>query len=730
MSTSGLNWLIFHSPRASQPCYIEVSNTQRAQDCRALFHDALCVRFDITALTHDSIGLYKPKKALSLNDVCEDGWAANVNFNSTFDPVPPGRPLVDSLKGLDDPYRVHLIVIAGIPPIQANEKFDLWYRYLDMPDREPHCVALEKTAFSPQLRAAITGQGLADPRNPNKRLTGTEFEIWELQTPFNEILASDSEGWKSALKKCGGDIEKMAVKFLQDRINTLSPRRTSPIQAEGEDELRSLTTLYPRRFERLIAYHQSPNAKTPSSAAASATFRNIQQDGFAIYDGRQPAGPGKNSSTIAMPPSLYHPVFEHWKRLAFDQSVAVPRKVIAATSVLMRRASVLYSSDDAFKSAVRPALQDALLSAVHTIDNDDLTILDGQISVRVARGEVVRDLPVLIEEEEREGAEATVDATTQASFSMIRAWSDPSLDRFRNLACCPTFLIGFSGCHIVVSAAVLTDKCIVQRLAMMWVGHSSTHDDNHMEGIARALYALSCAFNDLQKWYEAVIAAGRPLYVPRTSTSHPRFFPHACQYPVEGENFPGATVNFQYLCPLQKESTCVTFLAQTTPDGGGGGREGPERIVVKFVQRYCADLHRLLADNNLAPALRYCGKIDGSTAYPARWKMVVMDYAPGRPSYKDDMHKQRHVRRAVLSAVKVAHDQGFVCGDVRPPNVLVQGLDDIKLIDFDWGGKEGEVYYPVRMTHGLWARGMEPLGLIEQAHDYAMVDKWFPGAEQ
>src|SRR5690348_10798379 len=42
------------------------------------------------------------------------------------------------------------------------------------------------------------------------------------------------------------------------------------------------------------------------------------------------------------------------------------------------------------------------------------------------------------------------------------------LDAVRGLTCCPTFLLGFSGCYLVISAAVLTDKCIVERLATMW----------------------------------------------------------------------------------------------------------------------------------------------------------------------------------------------------------------------------------------------------------------------
>src|SRR5258708_37035940 len=39
------------------------------------------------------------------------------------------------------------------------------------------------------------------------------------------------------------------------------------------------------------------------------------------------------------------------------------------------------------------------------------------------------------------------------------------------------------------------------------------------------------------------------------------------------------------------------------------------------------------------------------------------------------------------------HKHDFVHGDLREPNILCDG-DRVKLIDFDWGGKVDEAYYP------------------------------------
>ena len=44
----------------------------------------------------------------------------------------------------------------------------------------------------------------------------------------------------------------------------------------------------------------------------------------------------------------------------------------------------------------------------------------------------------------------------------------------------------------------------------------------------------------------------------------------------------------------------------------------------------------------------------------------------------------------------------FVHGDIRDSNLLVRMEDgklEIKLIDFDWGGKEGELRYPVLINN-------------------------------
>ena len=43
--------------------------------------------------------------------------------------------------------------------------------------------------------------------------------------------------------------------------------------------------------------------------------------------------------------------------------------------------------------------------------------------------------------------------------------------------------------------------------------------------------------------------------------------------------------------------------------------------------------------------------------------------------------------------VAAIHGAGYVHGDLRPPNFVVDGKK-LLLIDFDWGGKEGDATFP------------------------------------
>ena len=80
------------------------------------------------------------------------------------------------------------------------------------------------------------------------------------------------------------------------------------------------------------------------------------------------------------------------------------------------------------------------------------------------------------------------------------------------------------------------------------------------------------------------------------------------------------------------------------------------------------------------------------------------------------------------------HGLGFVHGDFRPNNVLVQienGIPtQIQVVDFDLSGKRGQAKYPsyLNTEEILWAEGVASNGLLEPVHDIHFIDLFLSGA--
>ena len=146
--------------------------------------------------------------------------------------------------------------------------------------------------------------------------------------------------------------------------------------------------------------------------------------------------------------------------------------------------------------------------------------------------------------------------------------------------------------------------------------------------------------------------------------------------------------------------------------------------VVKLVaRRYGAAAHKQAHEAGAAPELL------GIATLPGGWNVVVMerlDSADGWLAYDRAQPEQvKAVQSAWLRGVS-AH--GNVHGDLRDANILVRVLPaaasawDVRFVDFDWAGTEGEVCYPLTRNPELpWAPGSAPGGPIVRAHDeYAL----------
>ena len=80
--------------------------------------------------------------------------------------------------------------------------------------------------------------------------------------------------------------------------------------------------------------------------------------------------------------------------------------------------------------------------------------------------------------------------------------------------------------------------------------------------------------------------------------------------------------------------------------------------------------------------------------------------------------------RYLRVAIETLHDEGYVHGDFRGPNLLIV-TDGLKLIDFDWCGRGGAARYPADINLGPdaeWHSGVYREGLITKIHDVRMFN--------
>ena len=135
-------------------------------------------------------------------------------------------------------------------------------------------------------------------------------------------------------------------------------------------------------------------------------------------------------------------------------------------------------------------------------------------------------------------------------------------------------------------------------------------------------------------------------------------------------------------------------------------------VVVKFTRRYCPEAHKLLAKMSLAPQLFYHEETAGV-------HFVVMEHVKATEDTGEKLEKLEHIE-SLRTAVQALHGEGLVFGDLREPNILIVG-DGVKLVGFDWSGKEGVARYPSISREIAWPEGVISRGKIKAEHD----KEWF-----
>ncbi|KAK7049956.1 hypothetical protein VNI00_005387 [Paramarasmius palmivorus] len=154
--------------------------------------------------------------------------------------------------------------------------------------------------------------------------------------------------------------------------------------------------------------------------------------------------------------------------------------------------------------------------------------------------------------------------------------------------------------------------------------------------------------------------------------------------------------------------------------------DGSAEYVVKFTQRYSEKAHRYLASIGAAPKLWQCKELPGG------WIAVLMDKS-NYTSYSGmslSNERRERVRHKVTEVVQMLHAHGFVHGDIRDVNLLVdkeslasEGGVKVHFLDFDSAGPIGEARYPydVNMVSMKRPAGVEGGGIITKQLDLETI---------
>ena len=160
--------------------------------------------------------------------------------------------------------------------------------------------------------------------------------------------------------------------------------------------------------------------KAPSRAAKSTEYSKSQGDpSKVIHDGRS-GEDSKDSkySTIAPPIRIFHSIFDEFTQSLNDPCIQPTVDDLEDVHVLMRILSVIYKHEDKNRGEVHKRMGKILGTAISEMQNPDNTRPDGLITVELDNIHI----PCALFELKREAGEGGCDPTTQASFSMRRAW--------------------------------------------------------------------------------------------------------------------------------------------------------------------------------------------------------------------------------------------------------------------------------------------------------------------
>ncbi|KDR74986.1 hypothetical protein GALMADRAFT_140548 [Galerina marginata CBS 339.88] len=299
----------------------------------------------------------------------------------------------------------------------------------------------------------------------------------------------------------------------------------------------------------------------------------------------------------------------------------------------------------------------------------------------------------------------------------------------------PVFIISLSGTLMMISGGFCpetTSNPMVERFAGVNLVCTAYHRNEHEA--ASIFYALKTALLDLteNQCLRNHINPKYPKIIPCTDivgelVPHSLFLGSFRNDPWQLKKHMGSDEAL-----VAKMKAAKTYLVKI--------------VCLRAGDRYGKDVHQHLDDKGFAPRLlRWHKRVHDVLA------MVFMEYlAPPKEGQagwltlhdfgichpEQAQAEKGTIQTRLYEILEALKEKNFVHGDLRPNNVMIKINEDgslvkhdgdfgeviLKLIDFDWSGVAGQVYYPFNRNTSIPWPGKSMV--IEANDDYELMKTW------
>ncbi|KIO31528.1 hypothetical protein M407DRAFT_219325 [Tulasnella calospora MUT 4182] len=239
--------------------------------------------------------------------------------------------------------------------------------------------------------------------------------------------------------------------------------------------------------------------------------------------------------------------------------------------------------------------------------------------------------------------------------------------------------------------------------------------------LARHLYSLQCCLSDRSQFLKPL--PSRAVCCPRIYNA---FNPIG---PEESESVPLKFIEpFKNPWQRQHQRGVYDLLFRASVKEKTGS-ESTVLVKVPLDSTYGSDAHVLAASAGFAPHL--LGKT-GVAGAPNIYVMELLSKNDGwfhlvyfeLPTHITEEQKES-LRRRGKELIHFLSSNQLVHGDLRGCNIMcrLDGNDvHLRVLDWDWAGKQGTARYPATLNVELLYQG-KPGGLIDGSHDEYMLEK-------